>query len=105
MWTSPYATLYNFIASARNLIVSPQRYYGKTNNSELRLVVTGEMSGVFIPGAGTVTFVERLTNQIQTIWKYCKTNETIILTNNTGGARGGVVDAFELTVLEAIYRY
>jgi hypothetical protein len=102
--TSPYATLYNFIASARDLIVSPSASVTmvSTNNSELQISRDWRNSGVFIPGTGTVTFNGATTNQIQTINNTIKTNETFnnLTTNNTGGAKGiSVVDKFELTVL------
>jgi hypothetical protein len=101
--TSPYAALYNFIASARDLIVSPSASLTmvNTNNSELQISRDWRNSGSFAAGTGTVTFNGGTANQIQTINLGIKTNETFynLKTNTTGTAKGlSVVNQFELTV-------
>ncbi len=101
--TSPYASLYSFIASARDLIVSPGASVTmvSTNNSELQISRDWKNSGTFTPGTGTVTFNGYTANQIQTLNVGIKTNETFynLTTNNSGTAKGiSLVNNFELTV-------
>jgi hypothetical protein len=105
--TSPYASLYNFIASARDLIVSPGASVTmvNTNNSELQISRDWKNSGTFTPGTGTVTFNGYTANQIQNINLGIKTNETFynLTTNNLNGAKGiSLVNTFELTVLNTV---
>ncbi|SFS63432.1 T9SS type A sorting domain-containing protein [Lutibacter maritimus] len=100
---SPLASLYSFIASSRDLIISPSASVTmvSTSNSELQVSRDWKNSGAFIPGTGTVTFNGATLNQIQTINAGIKTNETFynLTTNNSGGALGiSVEDKFELTV-------
>lgn len=100
---SPLASLYSFIASSRDLIISPSASVTMVSNSNSELQVSRDWknSGVFIPGTGTVTFNGSTLDQIQTINAGIKTNETFynLTTNNLGGALGiSVMDKFELTV-------
>ena len=101
--TSPYASLYSFIASARDIIIANGASVTmvNTNNSELQISRDWKNSGTFIAGTGTVTFNGGTANQIQNINLGIKTNEKFynLTTNTTGGAKGiSVVDTFELTV-------
>ncbi len=101
--TSPFAAAYNFIASARDLIVASNASVTMVavNNSELQISSDWKNSGTFIPGTGTVTFNGATLNQIQNINVGIKTNEAFynLTLNNSNGAKGiSVVDGFELTV-------
>ncbi|QBZ97669.1 Ig-like domain-containing protein [Flavobacterium sangjuense] len=101
--TSPFAAAYNYIASARDLIVASGASVTMvaTNNSELQISRDWRNSGSFIPGTGTVTFNGATLNQIQNINAGIKTNEAFhnLTLNNSNGAKGiSVVNGFELTV-------
>lgn len=101
--TSPFAAAYNFIASARDLIVATGASVTMvaTNNSELQISRDWRNSGSFIPGTGTVTFNGATLNQIQNINVGIKTNEAFynMTLNNSNNAKGiSVVDGFQLTV-------
>jgi SprB repeat/Disaggregatase related repeat/Secretion system C-terminal sorting domain len=105
--TSPFAHLYNFIATARDLIINSGASVTmvSTNNSELQISRDWRNSSIFNPGTGTVTFNGYTSNQIQTVNLGIKTNETFynLTTNNSNGAKGiSLVDAFELTVLNFV---
>ncbi|MFV5684427.1 PKD-like domain-containing protein [Flavobacterium sp. GB2R13] len=102
--TSPFASLYNYIASARDIIIANSASVTMVNynNSELQISRDWKNSGAFIPGTGTVTFNGYTSNQIQNINLGIKAKETYynLTTNNSGGAKGiSVIDGFELTVL------
>ncbi len=101
--TSPFAAVYNFIASARDLVVATNASVTMvaTNNSELQISRDWKNSGAFTPGTGTVTFNGATLNQIQNINIGIKTNEAFynLTTSNSNGAIGIIaVDGFELTV-------
>jgi uncharacterized protein YjdB len=105
--TSPYASSYSFIASARDITIANGASVTmvSTNNSELQISRNWKNSGVFTPGTGTVTFNGGTANQVQTINLGIKTNETFynLTTNNVNGAKGiSLVDAFELMVFNDV---
>ncbi|CAM3724136.1 hypothetical protein FSS13T_01550 [Flavobacterium saliperosum S13] len=99
--SSPFAAAYSYIATARDVIISPGASITMTANSNLHVKRDWRNSGNFIPGTGTVTFNGATNNQIQLINSGIKLNEGFynLTLNGTNGARGvSVADGFELTV-------
>ncbi|NNT72452.1 T9SS type A sorting domain-containing protein [Flavobacterium sp. IMCC34852] len=99
--TSSFAALYSNIARAQDIIIANTASLTMTANSNLYVSRDWKNSGVFSPGAGTVTFNSSIANQIQTINVGIKTNETFynLTLNNSNTAKGiSLVNGFELTV-------
>jgi hypothetical protein len=104
---SPFAAVYGNIASAQDLIIAngASVTMASLTSSDLHISRNWINRGSFIPGIGTVTFNSATLDQVQTINAGIKTNETFynLITNTTNGAKGiSVVDAFELTVSNAL---